>query len=199
MGQGPRYRVMLRRRRQKRTDYRMRKSMILSKIPRLVVRGSLANMYLQIAEALLVGDNILASANSKDLASYGWIAPTGNIPAAYLTGYLLGKKVDSSGYKKVILDMGLVGTTKGARVFAALKGASDAGLSVSHNKNILPSNERVKGEHIVDYAKKLQEADPAMYEKRFSKYRSHEMRPEELPKHFAEIKGKIDEAFKERK
>lgn len=199
MGQGPRYRVMFRRRRQQRTDYRMRKSMILSKTPRLIVRSSLANMYLQVAEALLVGDKILASANSKNLASFGWRAPDGNIPAAYLTGYLLGKKAVSSGLGKTILDMGLVSTTKGSRVFAALKGASDAGLSVSHDKSILPPKERVEGEHIAEYAKKLQEADTTMYEKRFSKYRSNDLRPEELPKHFAQIKGKIDEAFKEGK
>ena len=199
MGQGPRYRVMFRRRRQKRTDYRMRKAMIVSKRLRLIVRSSLAHMYLQVSEAQLIGDKMLASANSKSLASFGWKAPTGNIPAAYLTGYLLGKKALAAGVEETILDIGLANTTKGARMFAALKGATDAGLSVPHGERILPSGGRVEGEHIADYAKKLQETDPVAYEKRFSQYRSIDLRPEELPKHFAQIKEKINEAFKEGK
>ena len=199
MGRGPRYRVMFRRRRQKRTDYRMRKTMIVSKALRLVVRTSLSNTQMQVAEALLVGDKMLASANSKSLASYGWRAPSGNIPAAYLTGYLLGKRALAAGLEEAILDIGLTRNTNGARVFAALKGATDAGLSIPHDEGVLPSNERIGGEHIAEYAKQLREADPTAYEKRFSQYRSKDLRPEELPKHLGQIKEKINEAFKEGK
>lgn len=173
--------------------------MIVSRRLRLIIRGSLAHMYLQVSEALLIGDKMLASANSKNLSSFGWKAPAGNIPAAYLTGYLLGKKALVAGVKETILDVGLANTTKGARMFAALKGATDAGLSVPHGESILPSSGRVEGEHIADYAKKLKETDPVAYEKRFSQYRSIDLSPEELPKHFAQIKEKIDEAFKEGK
>ena len=197
MGQGPRYRVMLRRRRQKRTDYKMRKAMVVSKIPRLVVRGSLAHMNIQIAEALLNGDKMLASTNSKSLVSFGWKAPSGNIPAAYLTGYLLGKKALAAGLEKAILDVGLVGTTTGARLFAALKGVVDAGLVVPHGEDILPLDQRIKGEHIVQYAAKIRELDSAMYDRRFSQYLSKGLRPEDLPEHFSGIKAAIDQAFKE--
>lgn len=199
MGRGPRYRVMFRRRRQKRTDYRMRKTMIVSKALRLVVRTSLSNTQMQVAQALLIGDKMLASANSKSLASYGWRAPSGNIPAAYLTGYLLGKRAVAAGLEEAILDIGLTRNTNGARVFAALKGATDAGLSIPHDEGVLPSNERIGGEHIAEYAKRLREADPTAYEKRFSQYHSKDLRPEELPKHFGQIKEKINEAFKEGK
>ena len=197
MGQGPRYRVMLRRRRQKRTDYKMRKAMVVSKIPRLVVRGSLAHMNIQIAEALLNGDKMLASANSKSLVSFGWKAPSGNIPAAYLTGYLLGKKALAAGLDKAILDVGLTSTTTGARLFAALKGVVDAGLVVPHGEDILPLDQRIKGEHIVQYAAKIRELDSAMYDRRFSQYLSKGLRPEDLPEHFSGIKAAIDQAFKE--
>jgi len=196
MGRGPRYRVVFRRRRQNRTDYQMRKAMIISKTPRLIVRGSLRHIQAQVAEALPVGDRTLASANSKDLISFGWRAPSGNIPAAYLTGYLLGKKALATGVEKTILDVGLASTTIGARVFAALKGATDAGLLIPYDEAVLPSDGRVGGEHIVDYARKLQEADPTVYEGRFSHYRSKDLRPEELPEHFAQVKEKIDETFK---
>ena len=197
MGQGPRYRVMFRRRRQKRTDYKTRKAMIISKIPRLVVRGSLAHMNIQIAEALLKGDRMLVSANSKSLVSFGWNAPSGNIPAAYLTGYLLGKKALAAGLEKAILDVGLISTTTGARLFAALKGAVDAGLEVPHDEDIVPSGQRIKGEHIAEYAAKIRESDMAMYDRTYSKYFSKGLRPEELPEHFAGVKAAIDQALKE--
>ncbi len=197
MGQGPRYRVMFRRRRQKRTDYKMRKAMVVSKIPRLVVRGSLAHMNIQIAEALLNGDKMFASANSKSLVSFGWKAPSGNIPAAYLTGYLLGKKALAAGLDKAILDVGLTSTTTGARLFAALKGVVDAGLVVPHGEDILPLDQRIKGEHIAQYAAKIRELDSAMYDRRFSQYLSKGLRPEDLPEHFSGIKAAIDQAFKE--
>jgi len=197
VGQGPRYRVMFRRRRQKRTDYKTRKAMIISKIPRLVVRGSLAHMNIQIAEALLKGDRMLVSANSKSLVSFGWNAPSGNIPAAYLTGYLLGKKALAAGLEKAILDVGLISTTTGARLFAALKGAVDAGLEVPHDEDIVPSGQRIKGEHIAEYAAKIRESDMAMYDRTYSKYFSKGLKPEELPEHFAGVKAAIDQALKE--
>jgi len=197
MGQGPRYRVVFRRRRQKRTDYKMRKAMIVSKAPRLVVRGTLAHMNLQIAEALLEGDKMLVSANSKRLVSFGWKAPSGNIPAAYLTGYLLGKKALAAGLEEAILDVGLTSTTTGARLFAALKGVIDAGLVVPHGEDILPSDQRIKGEHIAQYATKIHESDSDLYDRMYSQYLSRGLRPEELPEHFTGIKAAIDQAFKE--
>ena len=171
--------------------------MITSKTPRLVVRGTLAHMNLQIAKALLIGDKMLASENSKSLVSYGWKAPSGNIPAAYLTGYLLGKKALAAGLKEAILDVGLKSTTTGARLFAALKGVVDAGLVVPHDKDILPLDQRIKGEHIAQYAAKIRELDSAMYDKRYSQYLSKGLRPEDLPEHFTGIKAAIDQAFKE--
>ena len=40
---------------------------------------------------------------------------------------------------------------KGGRVFACLKGAVDAGLNIPHSDVILPSEGRIKGEHIAKY------------------------------------------------
>jgi len=48
---------------------------------------------------------------------------------------------------------------KGSRVFAALKGAVDAGLKVPHSESILPDESRIKGEHIAAYAKSLDEEE----------------------------------------
>jgi large subunit ribosomal protein L18 len=199
LGQGARYRVAFRRRRQNRTDYRMRRTMIISDIPRLVVRSSLRNLGDQLIEASAGGDKVLTAAGSKDLEAYGWQAPSGNIPAAYLTGYLLGKKAQAAGVKEAILDIGLKSTTLGSRIFAALKGAVDSGLSVPCSEDILPSEERMRGEHIAAYAKQLAKADQALYNRAFSKYLSKDLRPEELTLHLDRAKEKIDASFKEEK
>lgn len=190
MGKGPRYHVPLRRRRERKTDYRKRKLMILSKSPRLAVRGSLKNMLGQVIDALPEGDRTLAAANSRELAGYGWKAPCGNVPAAYLTGLLLGLKAQSAGVKQVITDIGLRRPSSGSRVFAVVKGAIDSGLAISCG-DVLPKESRIKGEHIASYARKLTEAETELYERRFSDYLTRNLKPEELPTHFEEVKSNI--------
>jgi large subunit ribosomal protein L18 len=175
----------------------MRRTMILSDFPRLVVRCSLRNLRVQLIEASPEGDRVLTAATSKDLEAYGWQAPSGNIPAAYLTGYLLGKRAQAAGVKEAILDMGLRSTTLGSRLFAALKGAMDSGLVVPCSEEVIPSEERLKGEHIVAYAKQLTAVDPAVYNRAFSKYLSKDVRPEELTSHLDRSKEKIEASFKD--
>ena len=93
MAKGGNYRVKLRRRREGKTDYQARKALVTSGKPRLVTRGSLKNATVQITMAKLNGDEVLAAANSRELLkNYSWKAPTGNVPAAYLTGLLCGSK-----------------------------------------------------------------------------------------------------------
>jgi hypothetical protein len=91
----------------------------------------------------------VASAISTELSDHGWTAGTGNIPAAYLTGFLAGLRAKNRGVKEAILDVGLNPPVKGSRVYAALKGAVDAGLDVPHSPEILPDESRISGEHIV--------------------------------------------------
>src|SRR5512135_1729279 len=113
------YRIQLRRRREGKTDYQARKALVTSRKPRLVTRTSNKNVEVQIIIAKPHGDEVLASANSHELTkSYGWRAPTGNIPAAYLTGLLTGLKAKTVGIKEAVLDLGLVSPTKGSRSFA---------------------------------------------------------------------------------
>ncbi|MCJ7633335.1 50S ribosomal protein L18, partial [Candidatus Bathyarchaeota archaeon] len=76
-------------------------------------------------------------------------------------------------------------------------GVVDAGLVVPHGEDILPLDQRIKGEHIAQYAAKIRELDSAMYDRRFSQYLSKGLRPEDLPEHFSGIKAAIDQAFKE--
>ncbi|MEM0447425.1 MAG: 50S ribosomal protein L18, partial [Thermoplasmata archaeon] len=72
MSQGPKYHVKFRRRRQNRTDYRKRLSLLKSGLPRAIVRKTLKNTIVQIALYDEIGDRIVASAISKELKRYGW-------------------------------------------------------------------------------------------------------------------------------
>lgn len=150
MVKGPRKRVALRRRRNGRTDYRTRMKLLTSNLPRAVVRASNRNTSVQITSFEAVGDRVLSSAISNELKKLGWELPTSNVPAAYLTGYLAGKRAIEKGIERAVLDIGLHVPTKGSRVFASLKGLLDAGLQIPCDEGVLPSDERVRGEHISD-------------------------------------------------
>jgi len=148
MANGPRYRVPFRRRREGRTDYRYRQRLLRARVPRAVVRLSLRNATVQLVSFEPDGDKVLAAAKSTELKKLGWTAPTGNLPSAYLTGYLAGKRAVKSGVEEAVLDIGLKVPAKGSNVFAALKGLLDAGLSIPHGEDVIPSEARLKGEHI---------------------------------------------------
>jgi len=199
MAEGPNYRVSFRRRRKGKTDYKARRALVLSRLPRLVIRGTLKNMIVQVIQAKTVGDVVIASAHSKELEkNYGWKGNNGNISAAYLTGLLCGQRAIAAGVKKSVLDLGLQFPSKGAKIFASLKGFVDAGVSVPYAKDVLPNEKRIRGEHVAAYASKLA-SNPEAYQKQFSNYLSKELQPEKLPEHFSNIKEKIMTSVKESK
>jgi len=153
MATGARYRVQFRRARTGKTDYRARKQLLISKKPRLVIRKSLKNTHVQIINPTQAGDVTLVSANTRDLTKYGYTGGMGNITSAYLIGLLLGYRAKKSGQTEAILDVGLYHTTHGGRLFAALKGAVDAGLQVPHDPEVFPTDDRITGKHIDKYRK----------------------------------------------
>lgn len=196
MAKNSRYCVPFRRRREGKTDYKKRKALVLSGKPRLVTRSTLNNVIAQMIVAKPHGDEVLVSAHSRELTKkYGWKAPRGNLSTAYLTGLLCGLKAEAQGIKEAILDIGLHSPSKGARVFAVLKGMLDAGINVPHSKEKLPDEKRIEGEHIADYAERLA-SNPEEYQSKFAKCLEQKLPPENLPKHFAEVKANIIAAFK---
>lgn len=195
MAKGPSYRVPFRRRGEGKTDYRSRRALVLSKLPRLVARRTLKHIIIQIVKAETAGDKVVVSAHSYELAkTYGWKGDCGNVPAAYLTGLLCGFRAVTHGVKKAVLDLGLQSPSRGARVFAALKGVLDAGVMVPHSESMLPDESRISGQHVVDYASQLS-SNPEAYQKKFSKHLSRGLRPEQLSEHFSLIKKKIISSF----
>ena len=69
--------------------------------------------------------------------------------------------------KEAVLDIGLNVSTKGSRIYAALKGVVDSGINIPHSPEIFPSEDRLAGKHIQN------------------------IKPEELQKNFEEVKGKV--------
>jgi large subunit ribosomal protein L18 len=198
MATGPRYRVPFRRRREGKTNYRLRRALVLSRMPRLVVRLTLKHVIIQITEAEAIGDKVLVSAHSNELKKkYGWLNNCGNIPSAYLTGLLCGLKAMASGVDKAFLDVGLHVPSKGTRVFAALKGAVDAGVDVPYSEDIIPDEDRISGKHIADYGNELS-SEIEVYKQRFSGLLSRGTRPEEITNNFSVVKDKITSSFEKK-
>jgi len=185
---GPRWRVRFRREREGKTDYRHRLRLLRSGKPRLVVRISLKHVIAQVVRTTQSGDLTLASAYSKELEKLGWKGCTSNMPAAYLVGMLCGHRALKAGVRECVLDIGMHTPSPRTKIFAALKGALDAGLQIPHGEGVLPSDERVRGENIAQYAAKLKEEDEKVYRTKFSTYLRRGLAPEQLPDHFNEIK-----------
>ncbi len=191
MATGPNYRVKLRRIREGKTDYWKRLALLKSGKPRMVVRMTSNMVYVQFIVFDPRGDRVVAQANSKDLVRLGWKGHQANTPAAYLVGYLAAKRALEKGIREAVLDIGLQTPVHGSSVFAALKGALDAGISIPHGDEALPDESRIRGEHIAEYAKALKSSDPDRYRRQFSKYLERGLPPEELPAHFDEILAKV--------
>jgi large subunit ribosomal protein L18 len=168
MKQKPTYKMPFKRRRLGKTDYNKRLKLLFSKKPRLVIRKSLKYIRAQVIEFDKAGDKTIVAASSQELKKLGWKFALDNIPAAYLTGLMIGKKALKKGVKEVILDSGLYSSTTGNKIYAALKGVVDSGLKVPVSEEILPKEERIKGVHIASYMDKFKDL-PEQFEKIKSK------------------------------
>src|SRR5713226_7617950 len=191
MADGPRYSLPFRRRREQRTDYKLRKSLVTSGRARAVVRLSNKYVYVQVTDAKASGDYVRASASSRELSKLGWKGGTGNLPAAYLTGELAGRRAIASGIKEALLDIGLKSSSKGSRLYAVLKGLVDSGLDVPHSPDNLPSEDRLAGTHVSTYAKRLSAQSSDRYKKHFSRYLTRGLKPEDLSAHFKQVREQV--------
>jgi large subunit ribosomal protein L18 len=186
----PTFTVRYRRKREGKTDYKTRRKLLTGSMPRIVARRSLKNIWLQVIEFKPDGDKVLVSAHSRELRKLGWKGALNNLPAAYLCGLLLGKKAKAKNITSAVYDIGLNVSVKGAVWYAALKGIVDAGVAVPHAKEILPSEQRIRGEHIAAWAKQLK-PDAAKYQRMFNQYIKAGLAPENLPAHVEDIKKKV--------
>jgi large subunit ribosomal protein L18 len=148
MAKNNRFNLPFRRRRLQKTNYKKRLALLKSRAPRLVVRKSNAHTVVQVVEYAPDGDRILAQASTVQLSELGWKGSCGNVPAAYLAGFVAGARAKKAGVSNVVVDLGMQEPFHGGRLFAAVKGAIDAGLTIPATETALPSDERVSGAHI---------------------------------------------------
>lgn len=177
---------------------------------RLVVRFSNRDITCQVAYSRIEGDKILCAAYSHELPNFGVKVGLTNYAAAYCTGLLLARRLlnklgldklyvgttevtgeefnveaveDGPGAFRCYLDVGLMRTSTGARVFGAMKGAVDGGLNIPHSTKRFPGfdseskefnadvhRQHIFGQHVADYMRQLSEEDDEAYKRQFSQY-----------------------------
>lgn len=140
------YSKILRRLREEKTNYKKRGTMLMGKRDFITVNITNENTQVQILKPDMKGDKVVSSAHSRYLLEKGWKGSRKSIPAAYLTGYLAGKKALGQGAKDAILYTGTRKYTQ--RMAAALKGVIDAGVKVPANQETFPNDDRINGEHL---------------------------------------------------
>ncbi|HVE37335.1 MAG TPA: 50S ribosomal protein L18 [Nitrososphaeraceae archaeon] len=182
------YTSTFRRIRERKTNYRKREKLLIGKKDFVTVNVSDQNVSAQLIRPDLLGDKVMASVHSNELLSYGWKGSRKNIPSCYLVGLLLGKKCIQKKITRAILYIGKRHFT--TKIAACLKGMSEAGLNMPFSEEIPPTEERIQGNHIAEYAKKIKSNDD-LYKSRFSSNLGSGLEPEKYPNHFSEVKDRI--------
>lgn len=170
----------LKRRREKKTNYKRRLALLKSGKPRLVVRKTNTQIIAQVVEYNVSGDKVIIEARGNDIKNAGWKASTKNLPAAYLTGLAVAKKAKENNVDEMILDIGLQTSTSENWIYALVKGVSDNGINIPFGEEMVPSEDRIKGKHIADYAKESS-----------GDFSNYGIDPENIEEHFEEIKNKL--------
>jgi large subunit ribosomal protein L5e len=107
---------------------------------------------------------------------------------------------------KCFLDVGLKRTSTGARVFGALKGASDGGLYVPHSEKRFPGYDAetkeldaevlsgyIRGSHVAEFMESLEEEDDERFKKHFSSYLEDDIGSDDIEGIWEEAYEKIRE------
>jgi len=107
---------------------------------------------------------------------------------------------------KVFLDVGLARTSTGARVFGAMKGASDGGLYIPHSENRFPGydieskeldaetlRKYIFGGHVAEYMETLADDDEERYKSQFQGYIDDDLEAEGLEELYTEAHKQIRE------
>jgi large subunit ribosomal protein L5e len=189
----------------------------------------------QIVSSEIVGDKVFSAAYAHELKRYGITHGLTNWAAAYCTGLLLARRTlkklnmdeDFTGVEeadgeftlteategedgrrpfKCFLDVGLARTSTGARVFGAMKGASDGGLLIPHSENRFPGfdietkeldaetlRKYIFGGHVAEYMETLADDDEERYKALFAGYIDDEIEADGLEELYTEAHKQIRE------
>lgn len=142
-----------RRRHKGKTDYKARIGLLKSGKPRVIFRKTNSFVTGQYVESKEAQDKVIVGASSYELLKYGWPKEMSgslkSLPASYLTGMLLGKKIlDKDENASAILDIGLLRNIKKSRIYAFAKGIIDSGVDIPCSEEAFPDEARIIGRHM---------------------------------------------------
>lgn len=141
-----------RRRKECKTDYLKRLKLLKSHGPRVVFRKTNKYVVVQYVVSKEAQDKIEFGVTSKALLKHGWPESAKgslkSISASYLTGYLMGKEIQSKKLETPIVDFGMIKTLHKTKVYAFLKGMIDSGIEISCDEKCFPEEGRINGEHM---------------------------------------------------
>lgn len=134
--------------------------------------------------------------------------PAGDVTSTEVDGrtFYMEEIDDEKRPFRALLDVGIKNTTTGARIFGALKGASDGGLDIPHNHKRFPGFSkdtktfdaeshvaRIMGEHVADYMKEMEDDDDEKYKKHFSVYLENDIDGDGFEELFTNVHKSIRE------
>ncbi|MDE1848628.1 MAG: 50S ribosomal protein L18 [Nanoarchaeota archaeon] len=144
---------IFKRRKEGKTNYSKRRKLLSSNLPRIAFRRTNRYVIAQYITSNEARDKVEIGVTSKELLQHGWPKEmTGSLrslPASYLTGLLIGKKIKTEKKAVPIPDFGVISPNHKTRQYAFLKGLVDSGLGINPGeKEIFPSSERIEGKHL---------------------------------------------------
>jgi large subunit ribosomal protein L18 len=175
----------LKRIRTHKTNYRKRQALLISKQNFVTIKITNQNLVAQVLKPEISGDRVKVSTHSRELRRHGWKGSLNSLPACFLVGILLGRKALEKGVKNAILYIGNKPFT--SRVAACAKGIVHAGVNIPISSESFPSEHRLNGQHIANYATKLKEENIEKYNKYFSSIIREGLMPENYQMHVEEI------------
>lgn len=148
------------RRREKKTNYLKRKRLLESGKARIVIRKTNKYIIIQYIVSKVAQDKVKYMISSKELIKYGWPKEKSgslkNLSASYLTGLLFAKKIKDEDKKaNVIFDTGLIKTTSGSRIYAALTGIVEGGVKIKHSAKVLIDEKKLVNDKTKDFFSKI--------------------------------------------
>ena len=150
------------RRKEYKTDYLKRIKLLKSGSPRVVFKKTNKYIIAQYVKSKEAQDKVEVGITSKILIKYGWQkefeGSLKSIPASYLTGLLIGKKILEKKLEKPIIDFGMIRVLHKNRAFAFLRGLKDSGIGIECEEEFFPNKDRIRGEHLKkDFSKMFEE------------------------------------------
>jgi large subunit ribosomal protein L5e len=134
--------------------------------------------------------------------------PTGEVVSTEVNGrtYFVGEVDDEKRPFRALLDVGIKNTTTGAKIFGAMKGASDGGLDIPHSEKRFPGfnrdtknfdaathKARIMGEHVADYMREMEEDDEENFKRHFSHYLEDSVAADDLEELYEKVHASIRE------